>query len=428
MMARIRDWLEERWQQCWPSVRQELSLAGRNVLRQRRRSAVGILAIAASVVSLMLAAGFFEWNQSALREGMTRGRLGHIQAVKSGYFEGGTADPFAYQLPESGELRDLLQAFPGVTTVAPRLSLTGLISIGESTFSFLGEGVDPSREQELSSAVEIKEGGRNLMSRDAKEVIVGRGLASTLGVQVGQKVVLVAKTKSGGINALEVEVVGFFSTVTKAYDDLAIRLPLTVAQELIRSQGVHQWLVLLQDEAQTDAVLRRMRDKVTLPGIELKAWYDTPGADFYNKTVALFSQQVFIIRLMIATIVVLSISNTLMNNVRERIPEIGTAMALGDTSTVVLRRFLAEGAVLGFFGGIVGVVIGVAAAAAISRVGIPMPPPPGAAVGYVAGIRVTIGIVFDALALAVVTAFLAGLYPAWRASRLNICDALRQAR
>ncbi len=425
---RIRDWLEERWQLWWPAMRQEVSLATRNVLRQRRRSAIGILAIAASVVSLMLAAGFFEWNQSALREGMTRGRLGHIQAVKAGYFEGGTADPFVYQLPESGELRDLLQAFPKVTTVAPRLSLTGLISIGESTFSFLGEGVDPSREEELSSAIDIQDGGRNLASRDAKELIVGRGLARTLGVHIGQKVVLVAKTKSGGINALEVEVVGLFSTVTKAYDDLAIRLPLAVAQELIRSPGVHQWLVLLQDERQTDAVLRRMHQKVNVPGIELKAWYETPGADFYNKTVALFSQQVFIIRLMIATIVVLSISNTLMNNVRERIPEIGTAMALGDTSRVVLRRFLAEGAVLGFFGGVVGVIMGIVAAAVISRVGIPMPPPPGAAVGYIAGIRVTSGIVFDALALAVVTAFFAGLYPAWRASRLNICDALRQAR
>lgn len=425
---RVRDWIEEQWIRWWPVVRQEFSLATRNVLRQRRRSAVGMLAIAASVMSLMLAAGFFEWNQAALREGMTRGRLGHIQAVKTGYFEGGTADPFSYELQESSELRDWLKAFPKVTTTAPRLALTGLISIGESTFSFLGEGIDPDREKELSSAVEIKEGGRNLASRDAKEVIVGRGLASTLGVKVGQKVVLVAKTGAGGINAVEVEVVGFFSTVTKAYDDLAIRLPLGVAQDLIRSKGVHQWLILLESEGQTDSVLRRMREKINLQGVELKAWYETPGADFYNKTVELFSQQVFIIRLMIAAIVVLSISNTLMNNVRERIPEIGTAMALGDTSRVVLRRFLAEGAVLGFFGGIVGVILGVVAAAIISHIGIPMPPPPGAAVGYIAGIRVTPAIVLDALALAVLTAFLAGLYPAWRASRLNICDALRQAR
>lgn len=425
---RVRDWIEEQWIRWWPVVRQEFSLATRNVLRQRRRSAVGMLAIAASVMSLMLAAGFFEWNQAALREGMTRGRLGHIQAVKTGYFEGGTADPFSYELQESSELRDWLKAFPKVTTAAPRLALTGLISIGESTFSFLGEGIDPDREKELSSAVEIKEGGRNLASRDAKEVIVGRGLASTLGVKVGQKVVLVAKTGSGGINAVEVEVVGFFSTVTKAYDDLAIRLPLGVAQDLIRSKGVHQWLILLEREGQTNSVLRRMREKINLQGVELKAWYETPGADFYNKTVELFSQQVFIIRLMIAAIVVLSISNTLMNNVRERIPEIGTAMALGDTSRVVLRRFLAEGAVLGFFGGIVGVILGVVAAAIISHIGIPMPPPPGAAVGYIAGIRVTPAIVLDALALAVLTAFLAGLYPAWRASRLNICDALRQAR
>ena len=57
---------------------------------------------------------------------------------------------------------------------------------------------------------------------------------------------------------------------------------------------------------------------------------------------------------MIALIIILSISSTMMSNVRDRLGEIGTCMALGDSRRTVLRRFLVEGAVLGFFGGVAG--------------------------------------------------------------------------
>jgi len=125
---------------------------------------------------------------------------------------------------------------------------------------------------------------------------------------------------------------------------------------------------------------------------------------------------------------VLSIANTMMTNVRERVGEIGTCMALGDRRTTILRRFLAEGAVLGLLGGAVGVVAGTGLAQLISWIGIPMPPPPGMASGFASGILVTPKLVVHALALSVFTAFIAGIYPSWRASRMPIHDALRHAR
>jgi putative ABC transport system permease protein len=241
-------------------------------------------------------------------------------------------------------------------------------------------------------------------------------------------VVLLANTGSGGINAIEVKVVGIFATITKAYDDFALRIPLKTSQQLLRVTGVHTWLVLLERTGQTDNFLDKLRPLLKTPGLSIVPWYETSAADFYNKTVSLFSKQVLVVKLMIAFIIVLSISNTMMTNVRERYGEIGTLMALGDTRSKVLRRFLAEGAVLGFAGGVIGSVLGVGAARFISWVGIPMPPPPGMANSFVAGIMVTPGLVFEAIFLSVTTAVLAGLYPAWKASRLNIVDALRHAR
>ena len=155
-------------------------------------------------------------------------------------------------------------------------------------------------------------------------------------------------------------------------------------------------------------------------------WYDL--ADFYAKTVALFKKQVGVMKMIITVIVVLGISNTLMMGVLERTAEIGTSMALGYRRNRILRLFLGEGLVLGFAGGVIGLLLGFALASVISAVGIPMPPPPGMARGFTAEILVTGPLALDALALAFGTTLLASLYPAWKASRMDIVDALRHGR
>ncbi|MBI1395604.1 MAG: FtsX-like permease family protein [Betaproteobacteria bacterium] len=426
-MSRLRERLQDWFDEWKKTARLDYWLALRSVTRQGRRSAIGLVAIAAGVVSMLLAAGFFEWNYNGQREATIRSRIGHIEVVRKGYMDAGAADPFGYLIPEHSPARKLIETFPQVDTLAPRLSFNGLISLGESTISFLGEGVDPDREKKLSGALTILQ-GQNLSSSDAKEVILGQGLAQTLGAKVGQNVVLLTNTKSRGIGAVEVRVAGIFSTVTKAYDDYALRLPLRTAQQLLKTDGVHMWLVLLHETSQTDSTLEKMREKVGDDSLQFVPWYDTAAADLYNKTVELFSRQVFVVKVMIAIIIILSITNTMTTAVRERTAEIGTCMALGDTRRTVMRRFLAEGVVMGLAGCIVGVIAGLILARVITAIGIPMPPPPGMAQGYIAGILVTPRLVFDAVVLSVVTAFIAGLYPAWKASRLEIVDALRHAR
>ena len=411
----------------WRSGRLDVVLAFRNVLRHRRRSAIGLGAVAAGVIAMLLASGFFEWNYDSMRERTIRARIGHIQVAARGYFASGMADPFAYLIPEKSEALDIIQSLPQVEVLAPRLVFNGLISVGESTVSFLGEGVDPVKERSLSGALAIRS-GEDLTHADERGVIVGRGLAENLGVREGQEVTLVVTTASGGINAVEVRVMGIFETATKSYDDYAIRLPLQVAQALLRVSGVHTWLVLLHRTSETDTVARALRGDPKLARFDIVPWHETSAADFYNKTVSLFSKQVTVVTSMIAVIIVLSIANTMMTNVRERVGEIGTCMALGDRRTTILRRFLAEGAVLGLLGGAVGVVAGTGLAHLISWIGIPMPPPPGMASGFASGILVTPKLVVHALALSVFTAFIAGIYPSWRASRMPIHDALRHAR
>jgi len=406
-------------------LRTDALLALRNVLRQRRRSLIGVAAVAFGVIALLLAAGFIEWIFWGMREGTIRSRLGHVQIAVKGYLEKGIADPFAYLLPADSPAKASTAELPGVRTLAPRLAFSGLASVGDATLSFLGEGMDPEREAELNTNVAMV-AGEGLSTADPRGIIVGWGLAENLGVKVGDTIVLLATTKSGGINAVEGRVRGLFSTVTKAYDDAALRVPLALAQELLRVSGSHTWVLLLDKTERTPAVVSDLRRSLGAEAVDVIPWYDL--ADFYNKTVALFSRQVSVMKLIVAIIIVLSIANVMTMSVMERTGEIGTALALGVPRIRILTQVVFEGLALGAIGGAIGVVVGFALSKIISAIGIPMPPPPGMARGFSGEIMVTGQIAFDAFVLAVVTALAASIYPAWKASRMIIVDALRHNR
>lgn len=407
------------------TLSQDARLAIRNVVRQKRRSGLGLVSVAAGVAALILAAGFIDWIYWSMRENTIGSRLGHIQIVRAGYFNSGGADPFAYLLPDHAAVSESIARLPGVKAVAPRLALSGLISRGDATVSFVGEGIDPTLESPFNPFVLITS-GEALSASEPRGIIVGKGLADNLGVKTGDQVVLIVNRKSGGINAVEVRVRGLFSTATKAYDDAALRLPIGVARQLLGASGAHAWVVILDDTARTDEIAVEIRTMVATDRLEVTPWYRL--ADSYNKTVALFSKQVRVLKLIIAALIILSISNTLTMSVLQRTAEIGTMMALGATRNTILRRFVGEGSVLGVLGGLIGVIAGVALALVISAVGIPMPAPPGVARSYVGEVRVTFPLLFDAFALAVVTTLVASFYPAWKASRMVIVDALRHAR
>ena len=405
----------------------DLILAFRNVTRQRRRSAIGLSAIVFGVVAAILAGGFVKYSIWALREATVLSRLGHVQVVKRDYYEFGISDPFAYLVPQSVSIVEELESWPEVQVVAPRVAFSGLIAFGDISVSFSGDGVDPQREQIASSELNLVH-GRHLSPDVANGVVLGTGLAANLGVKPGDTVVLLATTEAGAMNAVEAEVQGTFRTSKKAYDDVALRIPLDLARSLLQASGTHKWVMLLQRTELTDQVINQLRQKISAqhPELQVIPWYDL--ADFYNKTEKLLSAQMLVVQIVIAIIIVVSISNTLAMSVTERTAEIGTLMALGLRKKRILKLFLNEGVVMGVVGGVIGVVLGLILAKILSAIGIPMPPPPGTELGFTAEVMVTFPLVLGALVLAVMATLLASVYPARKASNLQIVDALRHSR
>jgi len=403
------------------------SLALRNLSRHRRRTALGVGAIGFGVVALVLAGGFAEWMKWAERESTIHSRLGHIQIVRGGYYENGVADPYSYLIPDAAVNTKLLLRLPHVKTVTPRLAYSGLISKDETTVSFLGEGVTPETEAEVSKEVIVHE-GTGLSSDTPKGIILGKGLAQSLGAVAGDTVVLLTTTGSGSVSAVEATVSGIFHTAVKAFDDVALRTPLPLARELTKADGSHQLIVLLDETERTDEVLGYLQQLVPSgkSSLQIVPWIDL--ADFYKAVVELFASQMNFVRTIIAIIIIMSISNTLVMSVMERTSEIGTLMAIGYRQRKVMQLFVSEGFLIGLAGGLVGVVLGYGLAEVISAIGIPMPPAPGMDQGFTAAIRMTWDLLLGGFFVAVVSAVLASLYPAWKASRLEIVDALRRAR
>ena len=402
-----------------------IPLGLRNLLRNRRRTAIAVAAICFGVIAMLLAGGFIEWIFWAMRESAIQGRLGHIQVTRPGYREAGVADPFAYLLSEESPQFRVLGEFPHVRLVTPRLRFSGLASHGPASVSFNGEGVEPEKEGELSVDFRIST-GQDLAGAEESSVVLGTGLAKNLGVQPGDTITLLATTRSGGPNALELVVAGIFFTSDQVLNESTLRLPISVARRLLRVSGAHSWVILLDETKRTENLLRELQVNLPEEKFELTPWYEM--ADFYRKTERLFSRQMQMMQLVVALIILLSISNVMTMSVLERASEIGTMMAIGVKRGRILRLFLAEGATLGLMGGVIGTTFGVGLAQIISRIGIPMPPAPGMEEGFTGEILVTWPLVAGGLALALMTTCIASVYPAWKASRMEIVNALRHNR
>lgn len=403
-----------------------------NLFRQRRRSGVTLLAITLGGVAVFIFGGFVDYSFWALREQTIRTNLGHIQLYEKGYLGSGANNSLQYTISNYDEVRKLLQAdrvvAPKIATITGQLAFTGIISQyekGASTF-FTGVGIEPQTSLVLGSLDKVISGS-DLSRVEQQDITIGSGIASALSAGYGDWVDMLVVNPEGGQNAISSQVRGIFQSGIKEYDDTAIKMPLQTAQRLLQTNDVSKIIIMLQDTEQTDVVLARINQLITdrQLNLEARSWDDL--AIFYHQVVNLFEGIFLFIKSIVSIIVVFMIGNTLMMNVIERTREIATLRALGLNQSYIGRLFVLEGIIIGIIGSALSVSIGILIASLININGIPMPPSPGYTQGYLAFVMwdQDINLFWFSCALPLVTALIASIIPARRASKLIIAQAFR---
>ena len=218
---------------------------------------------------------------------------------------------------------------------------------------------------------------------------------------------------------------GVFQTFSKDYDARAVRMSARRRAGAARdARRQHAWSSRSARTAQTDA-RRRTRWLGTLDpqAFEVRTWLELN--DFYEKTVELYDRQFGVLQLIILLMVLLSVANSVNMSVVRAHRRVRHDARARQAGLCCLLAFVTENILLGVMGAVAGVVLGMLLALAISVVGIPMPPPPNANVGYTARIRLDMITVGVAAAIGVIAPVLASLWPAVRVARVPVVEALR---
>lgn len=399
------------------------SLALRNILRQRARTAATLAAISIGVAGLILVGGFVQDIFIQLAEAIIHSQTGHIQVVKSGYREGKTRAPEKYLIDKPEQLKERIRkTLPDAELVMSRQVFSGTLNNGKRDLGIIGESIEPDHEARLGTYMQFLD-GRALNNSDLDGIVVGQGVASSLGLKVGDRVNLLVSLAAGAVNTLDFAVVGIFQSFSKEFDARAVRIPIEAAKTLMDTEGSHLIVITLNNTDVTRRAGERLRQQLKIEGFDIETWNEL--SDFYEKTVELYDRQFGVLRLIILIMVLLSVVNSVNMTLFERTREFGTMLAVGDRSTTIFRLIMTESFILGIMGAILGMAVGCLAAVGISAIGIPMPPPPNANLGYTAMIRLVPETVMTAGAIGFWAAVLATIMPARRAARLDIVEALR---
>ena len=405
-----------------------IKIAFRNILKNRRRSFVTIIAIAVGFSAVIFFGGYKERAYSGIRRGAIRGEgLGHLTIYKKGGLEKGYGDPEQYMFDrtEIQQVVDLTEEEDAVLLATPKMDISGLVSNGHTSRIFAGQAVIPHDAIMISGNLGRSRvaSGKDLSDQHKHGVVVAEGLAKKLDLQPGSGAVVMTTTLAGQMNLLDVDVAGIYRSRSKATNERGIRLPLGIAQRLYDTDKADRIVVLLEGWEKTEPVRKHLQKKISEAGLdcEIKSW-DVLSRS-YSAVKKMFDAIFGFIFIIVFTVVVMSVVNTMGMTVLERTREIGTLRALGLKRRGVALLFSIEGSMIGFLGSVTGLIINIIIWVLIGVMK-PTVTYPGSSTPSPFSVSLLPDLILQLTFFFTFISLIAAILPARRAARQNIVDAL----
>jgi len=408
-----------------------ISLALRNLLRNKRRSITTIGAVALGYAATNIFAGFAGYMFKSIEEAHIYEELnGHIQIWKRGARQYAGTDPAAYLIDEEGfdEIKRLAAEDPRIDLAAGAIDISGNLDHEGHVAYFFGRAMTPSEKEEMQSRAtalrspdEAPPLGEPITDETPFAVAVAPGLAENLDLEPGSDVILMSPTVHGQMNAIDASVFQIVEVNAEALNNRYLFLPLELAQSLYDTGGVNRVHLLLGDGDEVEEVAASLRRHLPESEWDVIPWQE--GSILYGRTKRMFDIIFGLVFVIIATIVIMSVLNTIGMAVIERTREIGTLRAIGLKRPGVVRLFGIESAFLGVIGAAVGLLFTLGFSFVIDWIE-PTWEPPVTARAVVWEILILPGTLAFTFVLLVVFTAIAAIAPARRAAAQSIVNSL----
>lgn len=324
---------------------------------------------------------------------------------------------------------------PQVIGVAPFISAQALIARGEDMKGALVRGIQPELETQVTDlSSDMQHGSLSKLVPGQFGIVLGVELARSLYVREGDQVTLIAPggqvTPAGVVPRLkQFTVVGTFDSGHYEYDSTLAMIHEEDAARVFRLEGPSGVRLKLKDLHQAREVADELA--ATLPGqFLIRDW--TRANRTWFAAVQVEKRMMFIILTLIVAVAAFNLVSTLVMTVTDKRADIAILRTLGSSPRSIMGIFVVQGAMVGVIGTLGGLLLGLGIAYNIDVI-VPalerlfhasflpkdiylisqMPSDPQR------------GDIVPITVISLILAFVATLYPSWRASRVNPAEALR---
>jgi putative ABC transport system permease protein len=456
-----------------------LSLALRNLLRNRRRSLTTLSALIVGAQAILLFGGYTRNIAYGLQTDYVK-RGGHLQIQRQGYYLYGSGNPALYGIANYAQIIQTVSRDPALagmlTEVTPTLQLGGIagnyaagvsrtalaqgvvvedqnrmrdwndydLPVTPERLALTGTSPDSAvigtglaRVLQLCAPLQVPECGQPPVATRAE----GHDLASDIAALAAQekpaavaargtRIELLAATTNGAPNVAALNVIKAENQGVKELDDVYVALHLPQAQRLVYGGDAPRATAItlqLEHTSQMPAARERLEQLLArnFPGEPLEVLDFATLNPFYGQALAMLGTILGFIAILIGAIVLFTVGNTMSMAVVERTIEIGTLRAMGLRRGGILRLFISEGALLGIIGAVLGVLIAIALSGLINHSALTWTPPGRAPAPLIVRVSGETLLILGTVAGLVQVAVISAWWPARRAARLNIVEALR---